>query len=214
MTVKNFLYRHFSALLVVALFFLLYFNGCLDRFKPAPPRITIVHDTIYVTHTDTIRSKPQIVKTIITKLQEVPPQYLPDTNYIALKSQYEGLRDLFLTTNIFNDSLKVDSIGIVRVEDTVQQNIIMGRRWDYSIRERIITTTITITNPVKKRNEVYLGMETEGTVNNLLDRAKVGVFLKNKKDDVFGVNIGYDFPQASQVFGAKYYKKLSLRGKQ
>lgn len=204
---KDFLTKNFGWIVAIGLF-LLWQQGCFGN-KKEDPTIVVVRDTAYVEHAGTSNSRPVVVNVIPNT--NVPQEYVPSANYEVLKGQYEDLRGKFLQKNIQKDKLTIDTLGWVETTDTVEQNTITGRKWDYSIKEKVITNTITITNPVTLRNQVYLGVEAEATAPNLIDRVSGGVFLKNKKDHVFGATVGYDFPSSTPVFGVKYYRKLSFK---
>lgn len=122
----------------------------------------------------------------------IPQQYQPDTSSLhALRLQYEDLVKRFLTKNVKQDTLKIDSLGYVAVTDTVKENDILSRKYQYSIKERVITNTITITNTVaeKKRNILYVGPGITGNQKGP-NGGNLVVLLKNKKDNISGISGG------------------------
>lgn len=208
-SIIGWLKKHSSTILILGLTVLLYLKNCNP--SPGPePTITVVHDTVWVHHDSTIYSKPEIITKIVPKIIEIPVEMKASDNCDSLKTQYNNLVVKHLTKNITTDTLKIDSLGTVSTIDTVQGNQITGRKWEYSLKEKIVTNTITIREPYKPKNQFYTGVETGVTQQGQVDNASLGVMLKNKKDNIIGVSVGYNFPQNSIQYTLKYYAKIHL----
>lgn len=182
---KEFLTKNFVSLIAIGLLVVLYLQRCGSPSVP-PSKPDTIRVEYHYYHDSTTVSKPVIINQIRPTKEQVPPQMIPDTNYSRLKSQYEDLRDKYLTKNISVDSLKIDS-GYVATTDTTQYNKIIGRRWDYHIRSTVIETTIT--KPCSPKNQIYLGGGLLGNKDHPVDGLIIGAFLKNKRDQVYKLGI-------------------------
>lgn len=208
---KELLLKHLTTFILIGIVAVLWGKGCFNTGKQEPPKIVTVRDTVYIIHDSVVYSKPQIINNLPAKQKDIPVVMLPDTNYFKLKAQYEDLLAKYYSTNIQSDSLKIDTLGVVKVTDSVTQNKINNRKWDYNIKERIINTTTTITQPEIRRNQVYIGGRLDMSTQDLITQANAQILLKNKHNEIFGVSFGYNFPTRSQVIGIQYNKIISFR---
>ena len=76
------------------------------------------------------------------------------------------------------DSIRIDTNGYVKITDTVQKNLIVGRGTRVNIKYPVITETITL--PAKKVNQVYIGgvFQTGGQNQQI----GASALLKTRKD--------------------------------
>lgn len=194
---------------IVVLLIILLLQRCGGGGNPKNPTVPqITRDTVWVHKDSTITTKPQIIGTVTVPIDRWNTEYLPDTNYTKLLAQYMDITSKFLASNMHSDSLKIDSIGYVHVSDTVSRNLITSRSYRYNLKYPIIKETITIPEP--KKTQVYIGGELQGNDNELVSDVSVGLLLKNKKDQIFGLNVGYSVYGGVQ-FGLSSYWKIKLR---
>jgi hypothetical protein len=174
------------------------------------PKVSIVRDTTWVVKDSLITSKPQIIKTIsIASSDTIINHYIPDTNYAKLVIQYQDVVNQLLAKNIQQDSVLIDdTLGYVKILDTVQKNIITGRSVLYSVKYPIIKETITI--PAKKVNQLYIGGEVVGGKTNLVSGINAGLLFKNKKDQIFGLKAGLT-SSGDPVLGVSSFWKITLK---
>ena len=207
----NFLKNNFLSLIVLLLVSLLFIDRCAQR-KQSLPQPVIVRDTVWTERAGTSSSVPQLINSVPYPVDRLTKeiQYLPDTNYHKLLLQYQTLLALYLTKNIQQDSLKIDSIGYVSVSDTITKNLISNRRYTYDLKYPIITNTITL--PPKSRNQLYIGGGLEGNPSNIINQVNGGLLWKNKKDQIYGVYGGVDKDIKVNV-GIQSYWKINLRRK-
>lgn len=210
-TLKSWAAAHFKDLLIIALLIVLIFRSGCSPVNPGKPTVTITHDTVWIHHDSTVYSHPEIVKTIAFPVKELTKEYIPDTNYSALKRQYESLRDAYLAKNIQQDSLRIDSLGSVRVTDTVQKNEILARKWDYNLKERVITNTVTITQPYKPRRQIALGGGIGITQLGSVDQVNIGGLYRDRHERMAGISVGYNFPLKSMQYNLNFYRTLTFR---
>jgi hypothetical protein len=176
--------------------------------NPTAPQIT--RDTVWV-HTDsTILSKPQLIKTepYAVPIDRWNTEYLPDTNYSKLVLQYQELVKELLSINHYRDSLPVDSLGYVIVNDTMSRNTILGRSFDYNFHYPVITNTITIPEP--KRTQWYVGGTIQGEQGTIINQINANLLIKNKRDQMFGGHVGLNKSGAIQI-GLSSFWKIKLK---
>ena len=181
----------------------------LQRSNSSPDIVekpTIVRDTVWQKKDSVIYTSPKVVQTIPVKI--VSEKYLPDPNYDKLVLQYQELVKLHLSKNIQKDSVQIDSIGFVRVTDTVQNNIVQNRKWEYNIKYPIIKETII--EPPKKINQLYIGGGLQGNQYNIINSINGGILYKNKKDQLYGLSIGVN-TNGQVVYGLSSYWKIKFK---
>lgn len=206
---KDIIKHNLGAILLGILALILYFNGC---FKPTPsvPTITIVRDTVWVYHDSTIHTVPTVV--VVKPPTSIPPIYLPDTNTAKLLAQYNKLLQEHFSQKIVTDTLHIDTIGTVSTIDTLQHNDLVGRKWSYHIKERQITNTITITQPYKSRNQVYVGGGFETIPNtSFINQVDAGLAFKNKRDIIIQGLGTYDLNEGRWGIQVGIFKLIRLK---
>ena len=181
----------------------------LQRINSSPDIIEksiVIRDTIWQKKDSVIYTSPKVVQTIPLKI--ISEKYLPDPNYNKLVLQYQELVKLHLAKNIQKDSVQIDSIGFVKVTDTVQNNIIQNRKWEYNIKYPIIKETII--EPPKKINQLYIGGGLQGNQYNIINSINGGILYKNKKDQLYGLSIGVN-TNGQVVYGLSSYWKIKFK---
>jgi hypothetical protein len=180
----------------------------LQRCEPANPseQPTIVRDTVLVVKESLTVTKPQLVETIESHDSIIMKEYVPDTNYAKLVAQYQEVVNQLLAKNIMQDSVAIDSVGYVKITDTVQKNLIVGRSVQSKISYPIITETITL--PAKKTNQLYVGGAILGSPapNAIMGSA----LLKTRNDFLFGGSLSVN-TYGDMQYGIHSYWKLKLK---
>ena len=181
----------------------------LQRSNSSPDIIEksiVIRDTVWQKKDSVIYTSPKVVQTIPLKI--ISEKYLPDPNYDKLVLQYQELVKLHLAKNIQKDSVQIDSIGFVKVTDTVQNNIVQNRKWEYNIKYPIIKETII--EPPKKINQLYIGGGLQGNQYNIINSINGGILYKNKKDQLYGLSIGVN-TNGQVVYGVSSYWKIKFK---
>ena len=181
----------------------------LQRINSSPDIVEkpiIVRDTVWQKKDSVIYTSPKVVQTIPLKI--ISEKYLPDPNYDKLVLQYQELVKLHLAKNIQKDSVQIDSIGFVKVTDTVQNNIVQNRKWEYNIKYPIIKETII--EPPKKINQLYIGGGLQGNQYNIINSINGGILYKNKKDQMYGLSVGIN-TNGQVVYGLSSYWKIKFK---
>ena len=181
----------------------------LQRSNSSPDIIEkpiVVRDTVWQKKDSVIYTSPKIVQTIPVKI--ISEKYLPDSNYDKLVLQYQELVKLHLAKNIQKDSVQIDSIGFVKVTDTVQNNIVQNRKWEYNIKYPIIKETVI--QPPKRVNQLYIGGGLQGNQYNIINSINGGILYKNKKDQIYGLSVGIN-TNGQIVYGVSSYWKIKFK---
>jgi hypothetical protein len=190
---KDFLDKHFQFVIMVGIILFLLYSRMQEKGNSAqPPTVVVVSDTTDKHHIGQVTTVPTVYQTIPYPVDRLTQQYLPDTNYARLRVQFEELRDKYLATNVQKDSTKVDSLGTVRVTDSVSQNKVFNRKWEFDIKERIINTTTTITKYAAPKRQLYFGAGVGATTSYKISQVEGGLLYKDKKDRVFGAVGNYN----------------------
>ena len=181
----------------------------LQRSNSSPDIIEkpiVVRDTVWQKKDSVIYTSPKVVQTIPVKI--ISEKYLPDPNYEKLVLQYQELVKLHLSKNIQKDSVQIDSIGFVKVTDTVQNNVVQNRKWEYNLKYPIIKETII--EPSKKVNQLYIGGGLQGNQYNIINSVNGGLLYKNKKDQIYGLSVGIN-TNGQLVYGISSYWKIKIK---
>lgn len=209
--VLNYLTSNALILIFIIVLTALFVQKCNQPSVPQakPDTVTKVIE-VHHYHDSIVVKEPTIINKIIPKPSEIPESIKADTNYNRLKVQYDSLVQEHFSKNIYSDSLKIDSIGIITTTDTVSQNNIQGRSYDYhfDVKERIIERTITL--PPKLRNQVYIGGSILGDELHPLGGIEGGFLLKNKRDHIYQLKLTKIFNQSQPIYSIGYYPKIKF----
>ena len=181
----------------------------LQRSDSSPDIIekpVVIRDTVWQKKDSVIYTSPKVIQTIPVKI--ISEKYLPDPNYDKLVLQYQELVRLHLSKNVQKDSVKIDSIGFVKVTDTVQNNIVQNRKWEYNIKYPIIKETVI--QPPKRVNQLYIGGGLQGNQYNIINSINGGILYKNKKDQIYGLSVGIN-TNGQAVYGVSSYWKIKFK---
>ena len=172
------------------------------------------HDTItsiqYVYVKDSGHSKPIYIKGGRDTILENTIEYVPSEDYSDLLVQFNDLKIELLSKNIYKDEIPIDTFGNIKITDTIQRNIIVGRGWITDIK--IPEKTITITNNIypKPKRQLYIGGGIFLSQSELIKQINVGLLLKNKKDQIYSVSAGIDL-KGTPEFGIHSYWKIKIK---
>ena len=198
---------------VLVVFVLLQNKGCVGGGDRSTSDTLVVHDTTWSVHDSLIYSKPLPAKIIHDSLFiEGKTEYLADTNYAALKVQFDNLVKMYTALAIYVDSVKLDTLGYVSVTDSVRENKLIGRAWKYNYKVPFVTKTVTITNQAPSITQLYVGGGINTTQTLGLHSAEAGLILKTKKDKIYGLKAGSDI-NGNISYGFQTYWKIGKKNK-
>ena len=181
----------------------------LQRINSSPDIVEksiVIRDTVWQKKDSVIYTSPKVIQTIPVKI--ISEKYLPDPNYDKLVLKYQELVKLHLAKNVQKDSVQIDSIGFIKVTDTVQNNVVQNRKWEYNIKYPIIKETII--EPPKKINQLYIGGGLQGNQYNIINSINGGILYKNKKDQLYGLSVGIN-TNGQIVYGVSSYWKIKFK---
>lgn len=213
-------------ILIIALLLMILYETC--KHKKGSTNFTSHSDTSvqlnYIYYKDTTKSKPVYVKGGRDRILETRIEYMPSGDYDELVKQFQSLKETLLSKNIYIDSLMLDSLGWVKITDTVQRNAILGRTFEKNIKVPIKTITVTNTVQAPVRRQLYVGGSVYATPFSMAphnvfggDRQSIitnvsGEFLyKDRQDRLFGAGVQWDGKDLN--YGVSSYIKLSLKKK-
>jgi hypothetical protein len=203
MKILNYIKTNFFNIIVLILVSVILLQKCTSTpAKPTEPKI--VKDTVWVTTKNTVVTQPVVYKTIPGK---PGTNYTPDPNYAKLVLQYTKLVEEHIALNVYKDTIKIDSIGHVYINDTISKNNISYRKVAWNLKYPIITNTITL--PPVRNNQLYVGGGLQGEQTQLLNQFNVGLLLKTKSDQIYNVYSGMNTDGQLQI-GLQAYWKIKL----
>jgi hypothetical protein len=200
----QFITKNLLTLMVGALLLIVILQQCKGTPEIEAP--TVVRDTVLVVKESLTVTKPQLVETIESHDSIIMKEYVPDTNYAKLVAQYQEVVNQLLAKNIMQDSVAIDSVGYVKITDTVQKNLVIGRSTKVNIRYPIIRETITL--PAKKTNQLYVGgaILASPAPNAIMGSA----LLKTRNDFLFGGSLSIN-TYGDLQYGIHSYWKIKLK---
>jgi hypothetical protein len=198
---------------VLVVFVLLQNKGCVGGGSHSTSDTLVVHDTTWFKKDSLIYSKPLPAKIIHDSLFIAgKTEYLADTNYAALKIQFDNLVKMYTALAIYVDSVKLDTLGYVSVTDSVRENKLIGRAWKYNYKVPFVTKTVTITNQAPAKTQLYVGGGVNTTQTLGLHSAEAGLILKTKGDKIYGLKAGSDI-NGNISYGFQTYWKIGKKNK-
>jgi hypothetical protein len=201
----DFLKKNLLNLVIVVLLVVVVLQKCTQPIPSEGPKI--VRDTVWIVKDSLIVSKPQVTKTIqIESHDTIINHYIPDTNYAKLVVQYQEVVNQLLAKNIMQDSIRIDTNGYVKITDTVQKNLIVGRGTQVNIKYPVIKETVTI--PAKKVTQLYVGGVFQTNLVN--QQVGAGALLKTRNDFLFGGSLSVN-TYGDLMYGVQSYWKLKLK---
>jgi hypothetical protein len=204
MIILEWVKKNFFNVVILILIAVILLQKCNKDNIPAE-KPSVKTDTVWVVKQNTVITKPTLVKTIPGK---PGTNYVPDPNYAKLVLQYTKLVEEHIALNVYKDTIKLDSIGHVYINDTVNHNNITYRKVAWDLKYPTITKTITL--PPLRNNQIYYGGGLQGGPQQLINQFNVGVLLKTKTDHIYNVYTGLDMNGQVQV-GLQTYWKIKLR---
>lgn len=92
----------------------------------------------------------------------------------------------YYAKRVFNDTFRIN-YGKIYVQDTVQQNKIIGRTFGADLLVPVVKETLTVEKLPK--NEVYLGVRTDWQKNGTFVGIGPSLLLKTKRQRIYGVGV-------------------------
>lgn len=182
-------------------------KACSSNIEKPKTNITVTSHTVYLPLHDTIHTSPKLIEQIPS---DIPSEYTPDTNYLALKKQYEKLVNEHLSQNIYKDELNLDTLGDIVIRDTTQFNKLTKRSYEFNLRvpKRIDSIFINKEAPQKRQLYVGVGVVTIPRISELGIRGSL--LYKDKKDNTFSPSVTLN-TNGVIIYGIDTYFKIKLK---
>ena len=186
-------FKNIQTLLIVVLVVLLFLQrSCSSTPIPEPKVITET-----VTKWDTLKIDSLVYvpkwKTRIETIHDTIPSSI-DTVTI-LKDYYAKY--------FYSDTIQLDTLGSVVINDTVTRNLISFR----DVQSNIFIPTTTITNTIYLYKREFFGGVSVGATNQAVQNINGELLYVNKKRDAYGFGIGLN-PDFQPIFTGRIYWKI------
>ena len=175
-------------------------------------------DTVFIEKTIEV---PKYVPKYITKVETVTVEVPADVDSLKVVEDYYAkyiVKDTLNLTYEFGPEITIDSLGTKPnpslgfgfLTDTISQNRILSRKieWNFQI------PTIYNTKIVKElpKRQFYYGVGADFNKTDFIQSAKFGILYKDKKDKIFGLNLGVINANnnVTPYVGGSLYWKLSF----
>ena len=176
-------------------------------------------DTVFIEKTIEV---PKYVPKYITKVETVTVEVPADVDSLKVVEDYYAkyiVKDTLNLTYDFGPEITIDSLGTKPnpslgfgfLTDTISQNKILSRKieWNFQI------PTIYNTKIVKElpKRQFYYGVGADFNKTDFIQSAKFGILYKDKKDKIFGLNLGVLNANNNETpyVGGSLYWKLSFK---
>jgi len=191
-------FKNIQTLLIVALAALLFFQRSCSSTSSVEPQVI----TKVITKWDTLKveTKEYIPKYIRKTVVDIDTFQMPIDTISILKDYYAKY--------FYTDTIKVDSLGFIVINDTVTRNLISKR----DVQSNIFIPTTTITNTIYlNKRELYGGVSVSGMINPVYNESPIKyisgeLLYKNKKKQIYGFGLGIDEDFLPIVSGRMYWK--------
>ena len=182
-----------STLLILALIILL----ILQRECQSPP--SPVNPTV-ITKVETKWDTLKIDRLVYVPKWKTKTKTIHDT----IPSDIDTLSILkdYYAKYFYTDTLDLDTLGNIVVNDTVSRNTIVSRRIKPNI---FIPTTTVHSNTTTNKTRLYTGINISANKQSL-SQAGVNLMLKTKKSKMYGVGIGFNRDLQPVLSGSLYWE--------
>ena len=187
------LFKNIQTLLVVALAaLLLYQRGCSSTPPVEPEIITEV-----ITRWDTLKvaTKEYVPKYIRKTVVEIDTFQVPIDTMSILRDYYAKY--------FYTDTIKVDSLGFIVINDTVTRNLISKR----DVQSNIFIPTTTINNTIYLYKRELFGGISVGSTPSAIQNLNGELLFVNKKRQAYGFGLGLN-NNFDPIYTARLYWKI------
>ena len=166
-------------------------------------------------------TEPQVITEVVTQWDTVKVEktkYVPkviDRVVVSIDTFTTPIDTLsvlkdYYAKYFYTDTIKIDTIGYVTINDTITRNLISFR----DVQSNIFIPTTTITNTVYlNRREFFGGISVGGMLNPVQNESPINyisgeLLYINKKRNVYGFGLGVD-ADFLPILSDRMYWKLS-----
>ena len=186
-------FKNIQTLLIVVLAAVLFLQrGCSSTPQVEPEVITEV-----VTKWDTLKvtEKEYVPKYIRKTIVDIDTFQAPIDTVSILKDYYAKY--------FYTDTIKIDTLGTIIVNDTVTRNLILMR----DVQSNIFIPTTTVTNTVYLYKREFYGGIAIGSTNQAVQNINGEFLYVNKKRNAYGFGVGLN-PDFQPIYTVRMYWKI------
>lgn len=160
-----------------------YFRGCFTKSSTSIVNIGGKKYEVLISKTDT-----EYIKRTETKYVKGADIYHDTTIYVEIPARVDTSAILleYYAKNVFTDTFNIH-YGKFVIRDTIQFNKVLGRSYYADFLVPVITNTQIVKE--RPRIQVFAGLGM-GVYNKSISEISVHLFLKTKKDFLYGVGAG------------------------
>ena len=186
-------FKNIQTLLIVVLAAVLFLQRGCSSTPPVEPEVI----TKVVTKWDTLKvtEKEYVPKYIRKTIVNIDTFQAPIDTVSILKDYYAKY--------FYTDTIKIDTLGTIIVNDTVTRNLISMR----DVQSNIFIPTTTITNTVYLYKREFYGGISVGSTNQAVQNINAELLYINKKRQSYGFGVGLN-PQWQPVYTVRMYWKI------
>jgi hypothetical protein len=186
-------FKNIQTLLVVVLAALLFLQRGCSSTPPVEPEVI----TEVVTQWDTIKvtEKEYVPKYIRKTVVEIDTFSVPIDTVSILKDYYAKY--------FYTDTIKIDTLGIIVINDTVTRNLISIR----DVQSNLFIPTTTITNTIYLKKRELFGGVSVGSSPTAIQNLNGELLFINKKRQAYGIGAGIN-NQFQPVYTVRMYWKI------
>ena len=176
---KDFFKNIQNVLIVVLVIIILFTRACSGNKnnQTIPDPITI---TKTVTKWDTLKIDSLVyVPKWRTKVNTVHDTILADVDTAEILKDY-------YSTYVYTDTLSLDSLGSIVINDTISKNSILFR----DVQPNIFIPTTTITNTIYLNKREFFGGVSVGSTPTAIQNLNGELLFVNKKRQAYGIGVG------------------------
>ena len=187
------LFKNIQTLLIVALAALLFFQRSCSSTPPVESEVIIE----VITKWDTLKvsTKEYVPKYIRKIIVEIDTFQVPIDTISILKDYYAKY--------FYTDTIRVDSLGFIVINDTVTRNLISMR----NVQSNIFIPTTTITNTIYLYKRELFGGVSVGSTPTAIQNLNGELLFVNKKRQAYGFGLGLN-NNFDPIYTARLYWKI------
>jgi hypothetical protein len=187
------LFKNLQTLLIVVLAVLLLLQRSCSSTPPVEPEVI----TEVVTNWDTVKvtTKEYVPKYIRKTIVNIDTFQAPIDTVSILKDYYAKY--------FYTDTIKIDTLGTIVINDTVTRNLISIR----DVQSNIFIPTTTVTNTIYINKREFFGGVSVGANQQMIQNINGEFLYVNKKRNAYGFGIGLD-PNFQPIYTVRMYWKI------
>jgi hypothetical protein len=169
----------------------------LQRSCSSTPQVEPKVITEVVTNWDTVKvtTKEYVPKYIRKTIVDIDTFKAPIDTVSILKDYYAKY--------FYTDTIKIDTLGTIVINDTVTRNLISIR----DVQSNIFIPTTTVTNTIYINKREFFGGVSVGANQQMIQNINGEFLYVNKKRNAYGFGIGLD-PNFQPIYTVRMYWKI------